>query len=60
MIEIIAKTIGTQVGTTIANEVAKHSDEILYETLELAGDAVEFAGECVCDILNGIGNLFDP
>lgn len=60
MIEIIAKTIGTEVGAIIANAVAEHSDEILNGSLELAGDAVEFAGECVCDVLNGIGSLFDP
>ena len=60
MIELMAKTIGTQVAAAVAKEVADHSGEIVEGSLEMTGDAIIFVGDCVCDVLNGIGRLFDP
>jgi len=59
MLEILAKTIGTAVASGVAKEVVSHSVDIVEGTLEVASDTIVFAGDCVCDILDGIGSLFD-
>ena len=59
MIEIIAKAIGTQIVAGVTEEIVKHSGEIADGALNVAADAVEFAGDCFCGILDGIGSLFD-
>lgn len=59
MLEIFVKTIGTAVASGVAKEVVSHSGDIVDGALEVAGDTIEFAGDCVCDILDGIGSLFD-
>jgi hypothetical protein len=59
MLELFVKTIGTAIASGVANEVASHSDDIVDGALEVAGDTIEFAGDCICDILDGIGSLFD-
>lgn len=59
MLELIAKTIGTAVASGVAKEVASHSGDFVDGALEVAGDTIEFAGDCVCGILDGIGSLFD-
>ena len=59
MLEIFAKTIGTAVASGVAKEVVSHSGDIVDGALDVAGDTIEFAGDCVCNILDGIGSLFD-
>ena len=59
MLEIFAKTIGTAVASGVAKEVVSHSGDIVDGALEVAGDTIEFAGDCVCDILDGIEDFFN-
>lgn len=60
MIEIITKIIAPQIAANIAGKMAEHSDEVVDSALNIVADTFEFAGDCVCGILDGIGSLFDP
>jgi len=60
MMEIIAKVIAPQIAANVAGKVVKHSDKVVDSALNVAADTIEFAGDCVCGILDGIGSLFDP
>lgn len=51
----MGEIVANIVKTAIITEAASHPEEVL----DVAGDIIEFAGECVCDILDGIGSLFD-
>ncbi|MCQ2088920.1 MAG: hypothetical protein MJY93_01600 [Fibrobacter sp.] len=51
MVEILANIVKT----AVISEATSHPEEVL----DIAGDIIEFAGDCVCDILEGIGSLFD-
>lgn len=51
----MGEIIASIVKSAIVTEAASHPEEVL----DIVGDVIEGAGECICDILDGIGSLFD-
>lgn len=51
----MGELIASIVKTAVVSEAASHPEEVL----DVAADVIEFVGDCVCDILDCIGNLFD-